>query len=319
MVIAIIGILVALLLPAVQAAREAARRMQCKNHLKQMGLGLLNHHNAHGHFPTGGWGWDWVGLPDQGAAKNQPGSWGYNILPFIEEGALHDLGSGSDVAARRAGSADRVSTAVSAFFCPSRRPAIPYPVDPSGFIQFHETDEFDVEGRNDYAANAGDASFDFGPGPDSLDPAEVESYFEGRKNADSITNSTGIVYERSTIKIKNITDGTSNTYFVGEKYLNPDAYFTGTDAGDNECVYSADDWDVHRWTEPPTEANPNPDSKPRQDQPALERVTAFGSAHPGGFHMAFCDGSVHVVGYGIDPVIHGLLGNRKDGIPVELP
>src|SRR3977135_3561541 len=65
-VIAIIGILVALLLPAIQAAREGARRAQCKSNLKQLALGCLNHHDTQKHFPTGGWGYQWVGDPDRG-------------------------------------------------------------------------------------------------------------------------------------------------------------------------------------------------------------------------------------------------------------
>src|SRR3712207_4914981 len=88
-VIAIIGILVALLLPAVQAAREAARRTECVNHLKQLSLGCMNHESQHKFFPSGGWGNRWVGDPDRGAGVDQPGSWYYSILPFIEEEALH--------------------------------------------------------------------------------------------------------------------------------------------------------------------------------------------------------------------------------------
>src|SRR5688572_4564951 len=65
-VIAIIGILIALLLPAVQAARESGRRAQCANHLKQIGLAWQTHHDSHKHYPTGGWGWHWVGVPDRG-------------------------------------------------------------------------------------------------------------------------------------------------------------------------------------------------------------------------------------------------------------
>ncbi len=93
-VIAIIGILIALLLPAIQAARETARITQCKNNLKQIGLAFQVHNSTNKQFPTGGWGWNWTGDPDQGFSKLQPGGWAYNILPFMEEKAIHDLGKG---------------------------------------------------------------------------------------------------------------------------------------------------------------------------------------------------------------------------------
>ena len=93
-VITIIGILIALLLPAVQAAREAARQAQCRNNLKQLALACLNHEQIHRFLPTNGWGTYWEGDPDRGVAKSQPGGWVFNVLPYIEQPTIHDLGKG---------------------------------------------------------------------------------------------------------------------------------------------------------------------------------------------------------------------------------
>ena len=92
-VITIIGILIALLLPAVQAAREAARQTQCQNNLKQLALGCLNHESITKRLPTDGWGFAWTGDADRGNDWRQPGGWIYNILPYIEQQPLHDLGT----------------------------------------------------------------------------------------------------------------------------------------------------------------------------------------------------------------------------------
>src|SRR5690242_10111973 len=131
MVIAIIGILVALLLPAIQAAREAARRNQCTNNLKQLALGALNHESAHKQFPSSGLGGKWVGDPNFGYGRQQPGGVFYNLLSFIEEQQIHDMGMGigtsSTDAARKAVFAERAPMTVKTLMCPSRRSLIPYP------------------------------------------------------------------------------------------------------------------------------------------------------------------------------------------------
>ena len=95
MVITIIGILIALLLPAVQAAREAARMTQCRNNLKQISLAALDHEHSNGWLPEGGWGYTWVGDPTRGFDKNQVGGFFYNILPYLEQQALHNLELGA--------------------------------------------------------------------------------------------------------------------------------------------------------------------------------------------------------------------------------
>jgi prepilin-type N-terminal cleavage/methylation domain-containing protein/prepilin-type processing-associated H-X9-DG protein len=112
-VIAIIGMLVGLLLPAIQSAREAARRTQCVNHLKQMGLAFENHHAAYGYFPSGGWDWDSPPTYHQDrplVGADQQAGWGFQVLPYAEAQTLWQSGP---VAA--------VGTALPLFFCPSRR------------------------------------------------------------------------------------------------------------------------------------------------------------------------------------------------------
>ena len=122
-VIAIIAMLVTLLLPAVQAAREAARRTQCVNNLKQLSLAWLNHESAHGHLPSGGWGWTWVGEPELGFGPEQPGGWVYNVLPFLEESPIRDLAKGLEGQPRRDALTQTIQTVFPMLHCPSKREA----------------------------------------------------------------------------------------------------------------------------------------------------------------------------------------------------
>lgn len=118
----------------------------------------------------------------------------------------------------------------------------------------------------------------------------------------SVTLNNGLCYQRSTITLKEIVDGTSNTYLCGEKYLNPDAYRTGTEYSDDQPFLGADDYDLVGWTS----------EVPARDRRGYTNYWAFGSNHATVFNMAFCDGAVRAMSYNIDPSTHFLLGGRND-------
>jgi prepilin-type N-terminal cleavage/methylation domain-containing protein len=338
-VIAIIGILVGLLLPAVQAAREAARRAQCENHLKQIGLGFLSHESTHKILPGAGWSPWYVGDPMFGAGRKQPGGWMYQILPFIEEQALYDMpGDGQKTVVTKQQKDAAVimqQTPVAVFNCPSRRPAKAYSV--SDLTQPLWTpinsSTMTAVARGDYAANSGDSVT--GPGNSKTAGWKLK----GQETADDETDDvyrtsqqiplewafpsytatepvvkwpdakeeSGVNFFGAEIKLKQITDGTSKTYMVGEKFLDPDAYDSNgnTNGGDNHSYFQGFDWDVNRWA--------SSDSPPLPDTPGLNVFTEFGSAHPAIWQAVMCDGSVRALSYDIEINVHRHFGNRFDG------
>jgi prepilin-type processing-associated H-X9-DG protein len=323
-VIAIIGILVALLLPAVQAAREAGRRMQCANNLKQLGLAAMNHEQAHRHLPTGGWSFGWLGAPERGTGWKQPGGWIYNLLPYVEQQALYDLPRGKTGAARNQAYDQMQATPISAFQCPSRRQAKTYPWHSSSGRPVRSTSITPQRvARGDYACNAGtnhanvlshDSGFNTVPGPISF--AEAETNSAGWQKLS--TGIAGVVFPGSEIGIAMIRDGTSNTFLFGEKFLNPDFYETGADPGDNESMYIGDNGDIARWVGSGIGSVDESRFVPRQDTSGLgEYWRSWGSAHAGAFQMVFCDGSVRSIGYDIDMDTLSRLGNRKDGLVID--
>jgi prepilin-type N-terminal cleavage/methylation domain-containing protein len=324
-VIAIIGILVALLLPAIQAAREAARRNQCINNLKQVSLGALNHESSFKGFPSAGMGHGWVGDPNYGHGRKQPGGWIYNTLSFIEEQAIHDMGMGVGTnwndAARKKIFADRAAMSIKTLICPSRRSGGPYgSKDPAG-LSFKNQDKVLLFARSDYAGNIGDGpteSFPSGPGSlEETNNANWESYSIPFVYTKFSTAATGIFTYWSFNRVKSITDGLSKTYCVGEKWLGPIHYENGFSGGDDQSMYSGMDRDNLRWGRP--NMPPMPDSvfiPSNEDQSKYDGN--FGGPHAGVVLMGMCDGSVHGISFDIDPVMHGRLANRKDGEVINL-
>jgi prepilin-type N-terminal cleavage/methylation domain-containing protein len=307
-VIAIIGILIALLLPAVQAAREAARRVQCKNHLKQLSLAAMAHESAQGFFPTGGWGAYWSGDPNRGFDRDQPGGFFFNVLPYTEQADLHRMGKGADPGPAKTQALDsRCRIPVSFFHCPSRRAAKCRPVWGYTWQNFHNLGlvNGDPVAKTDYAVNAGVKACG---GASLADPQTYQQADTTYAWPDPATIA-GVSFVRSEIRIRDVEDGTTNTYLVGEKYLMPDVYENSEDGGDNGTAYDGHNCDNERTS--------NYVEPPMQDRPGLYNGWCWGSAHAAGFHMAFCDGSVRTISYDIEPETHWRLANRYDGEPVN--
>ncbi|MCA9099683.1 MAG: DUF1559 domain-containing protein, partial [Planctomycetales bacterium] len=193
---------------------------------------------------------------------------------------------------------------------PTRRSPTPYPASGGVGFQANNADPFDVGARTDYAANGGVTEI----WPDFFHPlAEIEAaQFPWPKPADC----TGVACSGVIVRLAQISDGTSNTYMVGEKYLNSDKYKTGDDPADNETIYGGYDWDYIRWTG--RNMVLQPEHVPRQDTPGFNTNYAYGSAHPASWNVVMCDGSVHSLSYSIDTETHRRLGWRGDGLPVNI-
>ncbi|MBY0527464.1 MAG: DUF1559 domain-containing protein [Gemmataceae bacterium] len=295
-VIAIIAILIALLLSAVQSARESANRIVCTNNLKQLALAGHVHVDANGFYPTGGWGWSWIGDPERGADIKQPGGWIYNSLPFVEQQNLYAKGLGLASPDKDNALAERLMTPVTVFNCASRRTGGPYP-NAGGYSFRMVNVPVPKEARTDYAANVGhNSANEFFGGPGSYAEGDAPGYAWP-----STTGCTGISFQRSLIRPDDVFRGTSNVYYAGEKYLNPDHYFMGNDGSDNESMYTGMNNDIYRVTA----------STPMKDTPGYSDTFRFGSAHRSGCNFAYCDGSVRFVPYNIDANVHRTAGNRN--------
>lgn len=299
-VISIIGVLVALLLSAVHAAREAARRMQCNNNLKQIGLAMQMHHDLHRHMPTGGWGNAWVGDPNYGFGEHQPGGWVFNVLSFLEQDNLRQTAQGLQPLPRREALQKMLSHSVSPFNCPSRRSAELFSyLSPNAL---RNTDLPKTAAKSDYAINGGSHRIDSGEGPASHSVSDVRTYVWP-----PVKDFNGVSFVRSRVRFADLTDGLSNTYLAGEKYVSisdPKGF-----GGDDQTMFIGDDADIRRWGSGP----------PLSDHSRLENRWAFGSRHSSVCGFVFADGSVHNINYSIDERTHALLSDRRDGQVVTVP
>lgn len=300
-VITIIGLLLALLIPAVQAAREAARRVECSNQLHQIIVAIQSHEDTYGHIPTNGWGFKWVGNPDRGSGPRQPGGWAYCILPYLEHQNLRNLGARENPAEQRASLAILLQTPVTLFKCPTRGPVALFQNDVK--TSPINADWVEYVARTDYAINEGDLHIKTNAGPSSLAEGDSSAYVWP-----NTSQANGVSYVRSQVSFGEVRDGLSNTYFVGEKYVFLKDYLTINDAGYDQSLYTGADLDTNR----AAEDRPAWDGDDMSHLPN-DGARLFGSAHPQAMNMAFGDGHVARVNYNIDLQTHRNLGNRFDG------
>lgn len=293
--IAIIGLLLALLIPAVQAARESARRGQCLNNLRQIGIATQAHVANHGFYPSNGWGYAWVGDPDREIGPKQPGGWIYQLLPYLGAEQLLDFGKGANAAEKPVQLSELMAQPMPSFVCPTRSRLVLSPL--SMAVTPNNADWRPLVTKTDYAVNEGDFITDTDGGPPSLAAGDNPIYpWRDTRNA------TGVSFLRSQVRPSDVVDGTTHTYFAGEKYVTWMNYDRDQDPGFDQSLFSGVDLDLSRWTIHP----PQPDGRELQER-------AFGSAHGYGAHFVRCDGSATVVSYQVDRDIHRNAGNRHDG------
>ncbi len=266
-VIAIIAILIALLLPAVQQAREAARRSQCKNNLKQMGLAFHNYHEIFRTLPPGF-------VVDLTVANGSSGNggigWSGFILPGIDQANLYNtLDFNADW--RTGINEDACATFLNVYRCPS---------------------DTTVEHRNH----------------DSMDdrvPASYLACFSGTAGSDSesnVTDADGTFFLNSSIKMRDISDGTSNTIAAGECINDfvafKDHFYIGSGSIGGWDGLSREYSEFLCSTDVPMNTTTE---------------VAFGSKHVGGAHFLLLDGAVRFLSENMNMTIYSNLGNRNDG------
>jgi type II secretory pathway pseudopilin PulG len=286
-VIAIVGGLIALLLPAVQAARGSARTMACRNHVRQIGLAFQSHLSALRIFPTGGNEY-WTPPTFTGGApltgEKQDAGWAFQILPYVE----------GESAWRPAGATDSerqiaaLAATHSLYFCPARRGPQTvtyvdeeYPGDLAGKPLVH--------GLIDYAgSNMDETPAGSPPGTGLLVQAGADRTAKARKPGD-------------------VTDGLSKTFAVADKRLNL-VLLGQWQPDDNEGYCAGWDEDTMRRTDVPPEKDFSGDGT------GGER---FGSSHPASINAAFADGSARAISFDIDPQVFKCLGDIRDGRAVS--
>ena len=205
---------------------------------------------------------------------------------------------------KRTENAKMFSTVIAGMNCPQRRESRLYPTRATFVNAVH--DGFCT--KLDYAANAGDHVYAGSErGPASVEAAERHSWrHSGHIGKGERHN--GVIFQNSELKLSRLLDGTSKTYMIGEKYLDPNNNANGVLSNDDQIAITGFDQDTHCFVA----YSPQFAFTPRRDRPGFHRAGLFGSAHVEGCQFVFCDGSVRTISYDIDKIAHHKMGVRDN-------
>jgi prepilin-type N-terminal cleavage/methylation domain-containing protein/prepilin-type processing-associated H-X9-DG protein len=307
-VIAIIAVLIGLLVPAVQKVREAANRTQCRNNLKQIGLALHHYHDSHKKFPPG-----YVSSVGSGGPADDKGpGWGWAalLLPYLEqEVVFRQIHFDKDIT-DPVNAAIRV-TSLPVFQCPSDPAQLTFTVDVlNDPTPDYSTPLKDVKGNPVQVAHSNYVGI-FGNPEITLDPGfllDAPDYPER-----SIAH-RGMFYRNSKVRIADVTDGTSNTLFVGERSSNL-AYATwvGSVTGGQVPPKIPETFNFGPEGAPVLTLGHTGDASdvpPHTPNSPVNHVDDFWSRHPQGVNFLFVDGSVRNINDTISPPVWWALGTR---------
>ncbi len=336
-VIAIIGILIGMLLPAVQQVREAARRTQCLNNMRQIGLAALNFESAHMHFPTSGyknsrryWHPDVGGGPANfDGAPEEGAGWGVQILAQIEQGNLLPLRVNGFNGTDPVTGLTMAEISVPAYVCPSRGPRLVQLPNgaafaPSDYANFRGSvvnlpgrPTSPAQRRQGINASSVDVPLAFHRGV----IARSGNFFDNNRLR---TDSDIAEYiDFSEVTFANVSDGSSNTAMFLEKSADARNYSAVSPRNQQFSVfgeyggaftpdYPTNSRELRRGLRPDNDIRVINDPS---SNVLLERD--FGSAHPGTTSTVFADGSTHSVGNDVTlPVLFDVLV-RDDGFILD--
>ena len=327
-VIAIIGILIGMLLPAVQQVREAARRSSCLNRLRQNGLAMHNFESALGAFPSAGGAANQFWSEENGPIHGYENcGWMYQILPFIEQNNIYDLRRSTGLTA--GGISDRP---VVTFNCPSRAGRFA----DLGWQIFQLGDYAGVQGSENVQGYQGYEWQEIDPRPNEENLVWTGILAKGGQ----VNTGSGKVFRFEKIGFGSISDGASNTILLAEKAVRAEHYSIDASSWDFwELMgyYSGADWPHMRefgaLNADGTNSGPY-GGAPREipvlsdtdDRPSYigtypngrTEEFGFGSPHPGTLSAVMGDGSTHTINNAANLLTLDSLGKRGDGIVASL-